>query len=191
MILDKLIVMNGHGDSQKLGKSEEFAKFLTVSRKYGLTCVCIFHTIYPTRQIWQMIMWQTEIFNFFLGSVYPSSIIRILSSFVSRYKNTFTPHRNLWINWLYFKIYNFRQTQCLAIDTRDINDLGPARTQADSCTEQICYYNGNKKDTSFNSLLAVRKKTSSPVEINFSIVNVIDSTNRHNNIYSEISIFWN
>ena len=56
MILDKLIVMNGHGDSQKLGKSEEFAKFLTVSRKYGLTCVCIFHTTYPTRQNWQMIM---------------------------------------------------------------------------------------------------------------------------------------
>ena len=56
MILDKLIVMNGHGDSQKLGKSEEFARFLTVSQKYGLTCVCIFHTIYPTRQNWQMIM---------------------------------------------------------------------------------------------------------------------------------------
>ena len=67
--------------------------------------------------------------------------------------------------------------------------MGPARfiTQADSCTEQICYYNGNKKDTSFNSFLAVRKETSPPVEINFSIVKVIESTNRHDNIYSEIS----
>ena len=67
--------------------------------------------------------------------------------------------------------------------------MGPARfrTQAGSCTEQICYYNGKKKDTSFNSFLAVRRETSSPVEINFSIVKVIESTNRHDNIYSEIS----
>ena len=59
MTLDKLIVMNdvsGLSDSQKLGKSEEFAKFLTASRKYGLTYVCIFHTMYPIRQNWQMIM---------------------------------------------------------------------------------------------------------------------------------------
>ena len=44
-----------------------------------------------------------------------------------------------------------------------------------------------KKDTNFNSFLAVRKETSSPVEINFSIVKVIDSINKHDNIYSEIS----
>ena len=35
--------------------------------------------------------------------------------------------------------------------------------------------------------MAVRKETSSPVEINFSIVKVIDSINKHDNIYSEIS----
>ena len=44
-----------------------------------------------------------------------------------------------------------------------------------------------KKDTNFNSFLAVRKETSSPVEINFSIVKVIDIINKHDNIYSEIS----
>ena len=67
MILDKLIVMDdvcGLAD-----KSDEFANFLTVSRKYGLTCVYIFHTIYPSTQNWQMIMSQTQIFNFFPGSV--------------------------------------------------------------------------------------------------------------------------
>ena len=46
-------------------KSDEFANFLTVSRKYGVACVYIFHTIYPSRQNWQMIMLQTQIFNFF------------------------------------------------------------------------------------------------------------------------------
>ena len=34
---------------------------------------------------------------------------------------------------------------------RDVNDLGPGKfkTRADSGTEQICYYNRNKTDTSF------------------------------------------
>ena len=34
--------------------------------------------------------------------------------------------------------------------------------------------------------MAVRKETSFPFEINFSVVKVIDNTNRHNAIYSEI-----
>ena len=77
----------------------------------------------------------------------------------------------------------------MPIDSRDISDLGPAkfRTPADSDTELICYYNRNKRDTSFNSFLAVRKETRSASEITFSIVKVIDKTNRHDTIYSEIS----
>ena len=178
MILDKVIVMDdvsGLADG-----SDEFANFLTVSQKYGLTCVYIFHTIYWTRQNWQMIMLRTKIFNFFPGSVHASSIIKILSSFESRYKNNFITNRNLWINWLYCEISNSRQKQCLTIDKRDVNKLGPAifRTQAESRTEQIFYYNRNKKDTCFNSFLAARKQTSSPFEINFSIVKVIDNANR-------------
>ena len=35
--------------------------------------------------------------------------------------------------------------------------------------------------------MAVRRETSSLSEINFSFVKVIDNTNRHDNIYSEIS----
>ena len=63
MITDKLIVMDGVSG---LGdKSDEFANFLTVPRKYGVTCVYIFNTIYPSRQNWQMIMSQSQIFNFF------------------------------------------------------------------------------------------------------------------------------
>ena len=149
-ISDRVIVMD---DISGLpDKSEEFANFLTISRKYGLTCVYIFHTIYPTRQHWQMILSQTKIFNFFPGSIQATAIIRILSSFASRYKHTYIPHRDLCINHLFLEISNSTQKQCLTIDTRDVNDLGPAkfRTQADSDTEQICYYNRNKKDTSFN-----------------------------------------
>ena len=119
-----------------------------------------------------------------------TDVIRILSSFASRYKHTYIPHRDLWINRLYLEISNSTQKQCLTIVTRDVNDLGPAkfRTQADSDTEQICHYNGNKKDSSFNSFLALRKETSSAFKITFfSAVEVIDKTNKHNSIYSEIS----
>ena len=60
MTLDRLIVMDDvSGLADRL---EEFADFLTVSIRYGLTCVYIFHTLYPTRQHWQMILSQTKKF---------------------------------------------------------------------------------------------------------------------------------
>ena len=51
-------------------------------------------------------------------------------------------------------------------------------TQADSNQEQICYYNPNKRDTTFNSFLAMRKQTSTISEITFSIAKLIDKTNK-------------
>ena len=63
MVIDKVVVMNNV--SGLADKSDEFANSFTVSRKYGITCVYIFHTVYPTRQSWQMIMSQIKIFNFF------------------------------------------------------------------------------------------------------------------------------
>ena len=43
--VNKLIIMDdvfGLAD-----KSQEFSNFLTVSRKYGFSCLYVFHTIYP------------------------------------------------------------------------------------------------------------------------------------------------
>ena len=91
MVLDKLIVMDDV--SGLADKSDDFANFLIVSRKYGMICVYIFHTIYPSRQNWKMIMSQTQIFNFFPGSVHSSSINRTLSLFANRYKNIYLPIR--------------------------------------------------------------------------------------------------
>ena len=69
----------------------------------------------------------------------------------------------------------------MTIDTRDVNDLGPAkfRTQTDSNQEQICYHNRNKRDTSFNSFLAVRKQTSANGDITFSTAKIIDKRNKN------------
>ena len=78
---------------------------------------------------------------FFRGSVQAGSLLRVLSSFASRYKNTYIPHRNIWINKLYFEISKSQEKQSRTIDTRDVNLLGPGkfRTRADTGTEQICY----------------------------------------------------
>ena len=72
MPLDMLIVMdNVSGLAEKW---DIFSNFLTVSRKYGFTCLYIFHTVYPKRHNWEMIMSQTHIFNFFPGSVHSGTI---------------------------------------------------------------------------------------------------------------------
>ena len=138
MKLYRLIVMDdvlGLAD-----KSEEFANFLTVSRKFGLTYVNIFHTICPMRQNWQMILAQTKTFNIFLGSIQASSTVKILSSFCNRYRYNHIPNRDLWINRLYFDISNSTGKQYLTVVTRDANNLGPAkfRIQANNNREQIC-----------------------------------------------------
>ena len=61
------------------------------------------------------------------------------------------------------------------------------RYQADNNSDQICYYNRDKKDTTFNSFLAVRKQTSTGNEIIFTIVKYIDKTNINDSIYTNIS----
>ena len=43
--IDKLIIMDDV--SGLADKSDDFSNFLTVSRKYGFSCVYVFHTIYP------------------------------------------------------------------------------------------------------------------------------------------------
>ena len=54
---------------------------------------------------------------------------------------------------------------------RPLNNLGPSkfRTGAKNDKEQICYFNYNKKDRTFNRFLAVKKQASAG-EIIFSIV---------------------
>ena len=90
-------------------KSEEFSNFLTVTRKYGFSCLYVFHTIYPGRQSWEMIMSQTHIFNFFPGSIHSSRIIKTLSLFASRQKNSYIPNQQVWLNRLYFQISNSKE----------------------------------------------------------------------------------
>ena len=100
-----------------------------------------------------MIMSQTHIFNFFPGTIHSNRILKTLSLFASRQKQTYLPNQQVWLNKLYFQISNSKEKKCLTIETRDINEFGPGkfRTSADNGEEQICYFNKNKSDTHFIS----------------------------------------
>ena len=154
--LNRLIVMD---DASGLrDKSEEFSNFLTVSRKYGFSCLYVFRTIYPGSQSWEMILSQTHIFNFFSGSIHSSRILKTFSLFASRQKNTYIPNQQVWLNRLYFQISNSKEKKCLTVDTREVNELGPGkiRTSAENGWEQTCYFNKNKSDSHFTSYRAQR-----------------------------------
>ena len=87
-----------------------------------------------------MIMSQTHIFNFFPGSLHNSRILKTLSLFASRRKNTYLPNQQVWLNKLYFQISNSKEKKCLTVDTSDANDLGPGkfRMSAENNSEQTC-----------------------------------------------------
>ena len=174
LAITRLIIMDDV--SGLADKSEEFSNFMTVSRKYGFSCLYVFHTIYPGRQSWEMIMSQTHIFNFFPGSTHSSRIQKTLSLFPSRQKNTYLPNQQVWLNKLYFQISNSKEKKCLTTDTRQVNELGPGkfRTSADDGEEQTCYFNRNKSDTHFTSFVAKRIRND-PSTITFSIVKVNSS----------------
>ena len=73
--------------------------------------------------------------------------------------------------------------KCLTIDIRQVNNLEPSkyRIGAENVNEQTCYFYYNKKDRAFNRFLVVRKETSAN-EIAFSILNLIDKSNRFKDI---------
>ena len=114
-------------------------------------------------------MSQTHIFNFFPCPIHSSKILKTLSLFVSRQKNTYLPNQQVWLNKLYFQISNSKEKKCLTVDTRDVNELGPGkfRTSVDNGEEETCYFNRNRSDTQFTSFFAKRTQTN---PIRFSIV---------------------
>ena len=136
-------------------KSNNFGSFLTVARKFNFTVVYVFHTMYPSKQNWQMIISQTKIFNIFPDSIQIAAISKILTSNCKRYTRDYIPMRELLLNRLYFEISNSNKKSFLTIDCRNFNSLGPSksRTNAESGTEQICYYKKIKRDKSFNRFL--------------------------------------
>ena len=101
--------------------------------------------------------------------------------------SSYIPHRDFWINRLHFELSNSTKKNCLTIDTRDVNNLGPSKFRAGAKNDhrRICYFNHNKKDNFFNRFLAIRKQISAK-EIIFCILNLIDKSNNLENLYYKI-----
>ena len=135
-----------------------------------------------------MILLQTKIFNIFPGSSQTPSLVKILSSCCNRYTYEYILHRELWLNRRYFEISNSPEKKCLTIDMTHVNSLGPSKfsTSAKNDKKQIFYCNYSKKDRMFSRFLAIRKQTPAG-EIIFSIVNLIDKSNKTKDIYYNIS----
>ena len=75
---DRLIVME---DVSCLAeKSNEFASFLKVSRKFQYSCVYIFHIIFLEKTMWKLTLLQTNIFNIFPGSMQQCSVMKIFQA---------------------------------------------------------------------------------------------------------------
>ena len=101
-IFNKLSVMDDV--SGLADRSNNFPNSLTAGRKFNFASVYVFHTIYHSRPNWQMIFSETRNFNIFPGSLQTISVAKILSSYYNRYTYEYIPHRDVWINRLYFKI---------------------------------------------------------------------------------------
>ena len=100
LVVSWLIIMDDV--SGLTDKSEDFSNFLTVSRKYGFSYLYVFHTIYPGRQSWEMIMSQTYIFNFFPGSKYSSRILKhFLFLQADKKIVTFPTNKYGWMNSIF------------------------------------------------------------------------------------------
>ena len=98
-------------------------------------------------------MCQTYIFNFFPGSIHNSKILKTLSLFANRQRNTYLHNRQIWLNKLYFEISNSKEKKCLTKDTRDINEFGPGkfRKSAEDGEQETCQFNKSNSDSYFKS----------------------------------------
>ena len=65
-------------------ESKTFAAFFTVTRKYNYNDVYIFHTVFPEKSNWRLILSQTNILNIFPASVSINSVRNILGGTCSR-----------------------------------------------------------------------------------------------------------
>ena len=177
---DRLIVFDDV--SGLADKSNKFASFLTVARKYRYSCVYIFHTIYPENAIWKTILSQTNIFNIFPASVSLSSVRRILDNSCVRKSSKYIPRTHFWLNRLFIELANKSQKVCLTLDCSNTNRDGPSRfrSNADNPDKQVCYFNTPADEQVYNEFIAKRIKSKDfEKEIQFEITDVKSKTNKN------------
>ena len=151
---DQLIAMDDV--SGLADESKKFASFLTVTRKFNYSCVYIFHTIYPEKTNWKIILSQMNICNIFLANVSLTSVQKILEGICIRKTRKYIPQSVLWISRLFIELANKNDRVCLTLDCSRINKGAPGRfrTKVDKTDFQTCYYNVADVNRFITSLLA-------------------------------------
>ena len=105
--------------------SKHFANFLTVSRKFGYKCIYVFHFIVPSSQIWQKVIFQTNIFNIFPASVPYNTVSKIIQSNCILQSKKYLSARLLWLSRVFSDSANSHEKHCLTIDCGYLNKNGP------------------------------------------------------------------
>ena len=94
-------------------------------------------------QIWQKVIFQTNIFNIFPSSVSQNTVAKILQSNCISQSKKYVPIRSLWLNRVFTDLANSQEKHCLTIDCSNKNKNGPGRyrTSADNPDQQVYYFN--------------------------------------------------
>ena len=93
----------------------QLQNFLTVARKYRYNCVYIFHTIFPEKAIWRLILSQANIYNNFLVTVILSTVSKILETACSWKTIKHILQNALWLNRLFIELAIRNARLCLTI----------------------------------------------------------------------------
>ena len=166
-------------------ESKKFASFLTVTRKFNYSCVYIFHTIYPEKTNWKIILSQTNICNIFLANVSLTSVQKILEGICIRKTRKYIPQSALWISRLFIELANKNDRVCLTLDCSRINEEAPGRfrTKVDKRDFQTCYYNVADDEQVYNEFVSKRiNKSETTDKIQFSIIHLKSKTNKEENL---------
>ena len=120
-------------------ESKKFAVFLKVTRKYNYICVYIFHTVFPEKSNWRLILSQSNFLNIFPAS-FPINSIR--KGARSRNTKKYIPQNAFWLNRLFFDLANTNDKICLIIDLLGVNKDGLGRfvAKADNPEFHVCYF---------------------------------------------------
>ena len=91
-------------------KSKAFSHFLTVSRKYGYSCVYILHNLMQNNSdIWQLILANTKIIVLFKSVTISSPVVNILYQNAIRNTTKYIPRQDLWLFNVYKDLYKTSQ----------------------------------------------------------------------------------
>ena len=145
--MDTLIVMDhviGLADN-----SNDFANFLIVARKFGYSCVYIFHIIYSEKVNCEMNLSQTKIINIFPAWIEQSIALKIISDNCSCKTLSYNPNKELWLNRIFMKLSRKKEKNYITINCTGDNPNRPRkfRTNPNNENEQICYFNEKTKDS--------------------------------------------